>query len=89
MDSEPDLRFQMDHPSRNIRVESRSQNAGRGLLLIENLAKFTVRAPIIGKSEIGMIKEIEKLKADRPDTGFPARDLRIFHDREVCVEVTR
>jgi len=89
LDSELDLRLHLNHTARDICIESRSQNAGWGLLLIENLAKCIVRAPIIGKSEIDMVKEIEKLKADRQDTGFPMRNFRIFHDREVCVDVAR
>ena len=80
---------ELDHTGRNICVESRSQNAGWGLLLIKDLAKGIVRAPIIGKSKIGMVKQIEKLKADGQDAGFPAWDLRIFHHCEVRVDVAR
>jgi hypothetical protein len=41
------------------------------------------------QSKIGVVKEIEKLESDRQDTAFPVRDLRIFHDREVRVNVAR
>jgi hypothetical protein len=42
LDSELELCPQLDHSGRNIRVGSRSQNAGRRLLLIENLTKCAV-----------------------------------------------
>ena len=41
----------------------------------------------IGTVEV--CKQIEKLKADRQDASFPVWDLRIFHDREICVDVAR
>ena len=57
--------------------------------MVENLTKGRVRTSIIGKSKIGMVEEIEKLEADTQHTIFPMGDLRVFHDREVRVEVAR
>ena len=36
-----------------------------------------------------MVEEIEKLQADAENAIFPMRDLRVFHDCEVGVEVAR
>jgi len=36
-----------------------------------------------------VVEEVEKLEADTQHTIFPMGDLRVFHDREVCVEVAR
>jgi hypothetical protein len=57
------------------------------LLLIENLTKRTIRTPIIWEAKIGMVEEIEKLEANTQNAIFPMRDLRVFHDCEVGVEV--
>ena len=63
MSSECELRFELDHPRRNI-VQTGAENAGRRLLHVENLSKTGVRTPIIWKPEIGMVEEVKELEAD-------------------------
>ena len=80
--------FHLNHPAGNNR-ESRSENARGRLFLIEDLAKQGIRSPKVGRCEISMVKEIEKLEADGEDAIFPMWNLRIFHNRKVCADVAR
>ena len=86
---EPDLRLYLNHPGGDVCVESRSENTRRGLLLIENLAEGLIGRPVIGKSKVGMVEKIEKLKTDSEHTAFPMGNVCVFHNGEVCRDVVR
>ena len=59
------------------------------MLLVENAAKGRIRGRGIGRSEIGMVEQVEKLQADREHPVFPAGDARVFQDRQVRGDVSR
>ncbi len=75
---ELELDPQLDHSGRDIVLRATSENAGRGLLQIENLPKARMVAPYIRKPKIGMVKEIEELETDTQHAIFPMGDLRVF-----------
>src|SRR5208283_5693260 len=56
---------------------------------IEDLPKARIRSDRVGKSKIGMIEEIEKLKTDGEHAIFPMGNFRVFHERQVRGDIAR
>ena len=86
---ESQLRLYLDHPRRNITPETSTQDSGRRLLQVENpsVGCRQIRAPVVRKSKVWMIEKVEELKTNTQLGILPVRDLRVFHDSEVSVEV--
>ena len=87
--SESQLGLHLNHPWRNITSEAGSQDSGWWLLEAKNPAirKRWVRTRIVRKSKIRVIEEVEELETNPEHCTLPMREVGVFHDSEVSVEV--
>ena len=74
---ELELDPQLDHSGRDIVLWSASENAGRGLLQIENLPKARVVTPDIGNPKLGWLKKLKNWKPI-PNTPFSQWGIFVF-----------
>jgi len=86
---EAQLGFHLDHPWRNITSEAGSQDSSWWLLQVKNPAVrgSRVRTPIVRKSKIWMVEEVEELETNPEHRTLPMGEVGVFHDGEVSVEV--
>ena len=87
--SKSELRLQLNHPWSYIAAEAVAENAGRWLFQVADLAETWIGAVVIGPTKIRMIEEVEELETDPQHSIFPARDLGVFHDAEIGIEIAR
>ena len=86
---ESQLRFHLDHPRRNIAPETSTQDSGWLLFEAKNPAIRCggVRTRIVRNSKIRVIEEVEELETNPEHRTLPMREVGVFHDSEVSVEV--
>ena len=87
--SEPQLDLHLNHPWRNITSEAGSQDSRWRLLQVKDLAVGgrRIRTHIVWKSKIGVVEEVEELETNPEHRTLPMREVSVFHDSEVRVEV--
>lgn len=85
--SELELDLQLNQSWGRVTSKTCTNNAGRWLFRIKDLTKRRVGTVIIGKAEIGVIEDVEKLKAEPQHSIFPMRDFRSLCDCKVRVEI--
>ena len=87
--SESQLGLHLNHSWRDIPSEASAQDSRWWLLQVENpsVRRSWVRTQIVRKSKIRVIEEVEELETNPEHRTLPMREVRVFHDSEVSVEV--
>src|SRR6516162_2362432 len=87
--SEPQLDLHLNHPWRDITPVAGSQDSSWRLFEAKNPAIRCggVRTRIVRNSKIRVIEEVEELETNPEHRTLPMREVGVFHDSEVSVEV--
>jgi len=84
--SELELCLELNHSWGIVAADAAKETGWRGRQ-INNLAESLILDLVVRKPEIRMVKDAKELESN-PQCGiFPARDLRVLHDREIRIEV--